>query len=83
MIKLNAPEQSVKRIDEKIIPMINIIFLLLMFFLIMATLRAVEVHRDDAIVRHVGGRCRGRKHRDRRNNGKDHGGNTFHTCFSL
>ena len=34
MIKLNTPGQSGKNIDEKIIPMINIIFLLLMFFLI-------------------------------------------------
>ena len=34
MIKLAPPVQARKNIDEKIIPMINIIFLLLMFFLI-------------------------------------------------
>jgi biopolymer transport protein ExbD len=47
MIKLNAPEQSIKRIDEKIIPMINIIFLLLMFFLIMGNIS--ELVREDVI----------------------------------
>ena len=47
MIKLNAPEHSAKRIDEKIIPMINIIFLLLMFFLIMGNIS--ELVREDVI----------------------------------
>ena len=47
MIKLNAPEHSAKRIDEKIIPMINIIFLLLMFFLIMGNIS--ELVREDVV----------------------------------
>lgn len=47
MIKLNAPQQSIKRIDEKIIPMINIIFLLLMFFLIVGNIS--ELVREDVI----------------------------------
>tara|TARA_R110001592_G_scaffold363248_4_gene682215 strand:+ start:68185 stop:68601 length:417 start_codon:yes stop_codon:yes gene_type:complete len=47
MIKLDAPVQSTKRIDEKIIPMINIIFLLLMFFLIMGNIS--ELVREDVI----------------------------------
>ena len=47
MIKLDAPEHSAKRIDEKIIPMINIIFLLLMFFLIVGNIS--ELVREDVI----------------------------------
>jgi len=38
MITLNVPVSSGKRIDEKIIPMINIVFLLLMFFIIAGSL---------------------------------------------
>ena len=47
MIKLHAPERSIKRIDEKIIPMINIIFLLLMFFLIAGNIS--ELVREDVV----------------------------------
>jgi biopolymer transport protein ExbD len=38
LIKLEATNSAVKRIDDKIIPMINIIFLLLMFFLIVGNI---------------------------------------------
>lgn len=38
MIKLEATTSAGKRIDDKIIPMINIIFLLLMFFLIVGNI---------------------------------------------
>ncbi len=38
MIKLEATPPAGKRIDDKIIPMINIIFLLLMFFLIVGNI---------------------------------------------
>lgn len=38
MIKLEANSSAAKRIDDKIIPMINIIFLLLMFFLIVGNI---------------------------------------------
>jgi len=47
VIKLAAPAHAAKRIDEKIIPMINIIFLLLMFFLIMGNIS--ELVREDVI----------------------------------
>lgn len=50
MIKLDAPEQKIKRIDEKIIPMINIIFLLLMFFLIAGNIS--ELVGEDVIPPH-------------------------------
>jgi biopolymer transport protein ExbD len=38
LIKLEATTSAGKRIDDKIIPMINIIFLLLMFFLIVGNI---------------------------------------------
>ena len=38
MIKLEANSSAARRIDDKIIPMINIIFLLLMFFLIVGNI---------------------------------------------
>ncbi|MEE4146991.1 MAG: biopolymer transporter ExbD [Halieaceae bacterium] len=38
MIKLEASNSTAKRIDDRIIPMINIIFLLLMFFLIVGNI---------------------------------------------
>lgn len=47
MIRLDVPTRPVKRIDEKIIPMINIIFLLLMFFLIAGNIS--ELVREDVI----------------------------------
>ena len=47
MIKLDTPPATTKRIDEKIIPMINIIFLLLMFFLIAGNIS--ELVREDVV----------------------------------
>jgi biopolymer transport protein ExbD len=38
LIKLEANSSAARRIDDKIIPMINIIFLLLMFFLIVGNI---------------------------------------------
>lgn len=38
MIKLETNSSAARRIDDKIIPMINIIFLLLMFFLIVGNI---------------------------------------------
>jgi len=45
VIKLSAPRAEAKKVDEKIIPMINIIFLLLMFFIIAGNIS--ELVRDD------------------------------------
>jgi biopolymer transport protein ExbD len=47
LIKLDTPPATTKRIDEKIIPMINIIFLLLMFFLIAGNIS--ELVREDVV----------------------------------
>lgn len=47
MIKLQATKSETNRIDEKIIPMINIIFLLLMFFLIVGNIS--ELVREDVV----------------------------------
>jgi biopolymer transport protein ExbD len=38
LVKLEANSSAARRIDDKIIPMINIIFLLLMFFLIVGNI---------------------------------------------
>jgi biopolymer transport protein ExbD len=45
VIRLSATPVEPKRVDEKIIPMINIIFLLLMFFIIAGNIS--ELVRDD------------------------------------
>lgn len=47
MISLEAPESRARSLDEKIIPMINIIFLLLVFFLIAGNLS--ELVREDVV----------------------------------
>jgi biopolymer transport protein ExbD len=47
LIKLEVSTRPGKRIDEKIIPMINIIFLLLMFFLIAGNIS--ELVREDVV----------------------------------
>lgn len=42
MIELKPEEAPVRRLDDKIIPMINVIFLLLIFFLIAGSLTELE-----------------------------------------
>lgn len=48
MISLSQEKTSAKSLDEKIIPMINVIFLLLMFFMVAGDLS--EVVRQDIIL---------------------------------
>ncbi len=47
MIRLSTPNSNARRIDEKIVPMINIIFLLLMFFLIAGNVS--KLVREDVV----------------------------------
>ena len=50
MIKLEANSSAARRIDDKIIPMINVIFLLLMFFLIVGNIS--ELVDEDVVPPH-------------------------------